>query len=109
LGVINTILQAIAEPRRRDILTLIRDRELPSGEIASHFDVTQAAISQHLQVLIAAGLVTLRKDGTRRLYRARPDGLIPLRTFLAGFWDTRLDDMKRSAEALEEEVRTDER
>ena len=64
------VLQAIAEPRRREILMLIRTGELASGDIAAHFDVTRPAISQHLQVLTAAGLVSVRKDGTRRLYHA---------------------------------------
>jgi DNA-binding transcriptional ArsR family regulator len=63
-------LQAIADPRRGAILALVRDRELPAGEIANRFDVTRPAISQHLAVLREAGLVSERRDGTRRLYRA---------------------------------------
>ena len=61
---------------------LIRAGELASGDIAAHFDITRPAISQHLQVLTAAGLVSVRKDGTRRLYQARPEGLADLRAFL---------------------------
>lgn len=99
----DTALQAIAEPRRRAILQLVRDAELPSGEIASHFDVTRPAISQHLRVLREAGLVTERREGTKRLYRARPQGLDELRDYLETFWDSRLDALKRAAEA--EEVR----
>ena len=94
-------IRAIAEPRRRDILTLIQDAELPSGEIASHFDVTRPAISQHLSVLVAAGLATMRKDGTRRLYRARPEGLAELRQYLERFWEDRLQLLKREAETEE--------
>jgi DNA-binding transcriptional ArsR family regulator len=93
-----TALRAIADPRRRRILTLIRDGELSAGEIAAHFDVTRPAVSQHLAVLREAGLVTERREGTRRLYRARPEGLAELRSFLEGFWDTRLDALKREAE-----------
>lgn len=96
---IDTTLQAIAEPRRRDILQLIHRAELSSGEIAMHFDITRPAISQHLQVLAAAGLVSVRREGTRRLYRARPEGLADLRAFLDAFWDDRLLQLKRAAEA----------
>lgn len=94
-----TALRAIAEPRRLEILRLIADRELASGEIASRFDVTRPAISQHLQVLKAAGLVTERREGTKRLYRARPEGLAELRSFLEGFWDVSLSRLARAAEA----------
>ena len=80
-----TLLRAIAEPRRVEILRLIQSAELPSGEIASHFDVTRPAISQHLKILKLAGLVIERKEGTRRLYRARPEGLAGLRAFLEEF------------------------
>ena len=97
----NAVLQAIAEPRRREILMLIRAGELASGEIAAHFAVTRPAISQHLQVLTAAGLVSVRKDGTRRLYQARPEGLADLRAFLESFWDDRLLRLKQAAEAEE--------
>ena len=91
-------LKAIAEPRRRAILRLVRDDELASGEIARHFEVTGPAISQHLGVLKEAGLVTERRDGTRRLYRARPDGLADLRRFLDDFWDDGLDRLRDVAE-----------
>jgi DNA-binding transcriptional ArsR family regulator len=94
-------LQAIAEPRRREILRLVRDQEMTSGHIASHFDVTQPAISQHLRVLHGAGLVTERREGTRRLYRARTQGLAELRAFLEEFWDERLQALKQAAEAEE--------
>jgi DNA-binding transcriptional ArsR family regulator len=94
-------LKAIAEPRRQQILSLVRDGELPAGEIAAHFDVTRPAISQHLAVLKGAGLLSERRDGTRRLYRARPEGLEELRAFLDGFWDERLDALRRAAEREE--------
>jgi DNA-binding transcriptional ArsR family regulator len=98
---INLILQAIAEPRRREILLLVRDTELSSGAIATHFDITRPAISQHLQVLTTAGLVTMRREGTRRLYRARPEGLSELKSFIEGFWDEHLQLLKQEAEADE--------
>jgi DNA-binding transcriptional ArsR family regulator len=98
---VETALKAIAEPRRRQILTLVRDGELSAGEIAARFDVTRPAISQHLGVLKEAGLVRERRDGTRRLYQARPEGLEELRVFLEEFWDTRLDALRREAERKE--------
>ena len=97
----DAVLDAIAEPRRRDILRLVRDRALPAGEIAAHFDVTRPAISQHLRVLKDAGLVSERRDGTRRWYRARPEGLAELREFLAEYWQDGLEALKREAEREE--------
>ena len=94
-------LKAIAGPRRRRILTLVRDGELSAGEIAAHFDVTRPAVSQHLNVLKEAGLVSERRNGTRRLYRARPQGLVELREFLDGLWGERLEALKREAEREE--------
>lgn len=96
---IDTVLQAIAEPRRRAILQLIRETELSAGEIAAHFAVSRPAISQHLQVLADAGLVTVRRDGTRRMYLARAAGLADLRAFLETFWDERLLRLQQAAEA----------
>ena len=96
-------LKAIAAPRRRQILTLVRDGELSAGEIASHFEVTRPAVSQDLTLLKEAGLVDERRNGTRRLYRARPEGMAELRAFLEEFWDTRLDALKREAEREERE------
>src|SRR5947207_15929542 len=92
------VVRALAEPHRREILRLVSDRELPAGRIAAHFDVSGPAVSQHLRVLKDAGLVTERREGTRRLYRARPEGLVELRAFLESFWDDRLAVLKRQAE-----------
>jgi DNA-binding transcriptional ArsR family regulator len=94
-------LRAIAEPRRRQILELVAERELSAGEIASHFEVTRPAISQHLGVLKEAGLVDERRNGTRRLYRVRPTGLADLKSFLDSFWDERLGALQREAEREE--------
>jgi DNA-binding transcriptional ArsR family regulator len=91
-------LKALAEPRRVEILRLVGSRELPAGEIAAHFNVTRPAISQHLQVLKAAGLVSERRSGTRHLYSLRREGLAELREFLEGFWDDALARLTVAAE-----------
>lgn len=96
-----TAIRAIAEPRRRRILELVREGERTAGEIAAEFDVTRPAISQHLTVLKQAGLVVERREGTRRLYRARPEGLAGLREFVDRFWDEGLERLRLAAE-LEE-------
>jgi DNA-binding transcriptional ArsR family regulator len=98
-------LKAIAAPRRRAILALVRDGEVAAGEIAAQFDVTRPAVSQDLTVLKEAGLVSERRNGTRRLYRARPEGLVPLRTFLDELWGDKLDALKREAESEERKKR----
>ena len=103
-----TALRAIARPRRRQILQLVRDAELSAGEIASHFEVTRPAVSQDLTLLKEAGLVDERRNGTRRLYRARPEGLAELRAFLEEFWDARLDALKLEAEREERKKRGDD-
>jgi DNA-binding transcriptional ArsR family regulator len=92
-------LKAIAEPRRRAILRLVADEELAAGEIAAAFEVTRTAVSQHLTVLKNAGLLTERRDGTRRLYRARPEGLDGLREFLNEMWAASLDAARQIVEA----------
>ncbi|HEX2295729.1 MAG TPA: metalloregulator ArsR/SmtB family transcription factor [Actinomycetota bacterium] len=95
-------LQVVAEPRRRAILRLVWDRELPAGDIASRFDVSFPAVSQHLAVLRDAGFVSVRREGRTRLYRADPDALGPLRTVLEKMWTGSLD---RLAQLAEEETR----
>ena len=91
-------LRAIAEPRRRKILQLVARDELAAGEIAAAFDITRTAVSQHLTVLKNAGLLSERRDGTRRLYRARAQGLAELREFLDDMWSGALDEARRIAE-----------
>ena len=93
------VMQALAQPRRREILQLVRAHEMSAGSIAMHFDVTRPAISQHLKVLRDSRLVTERREGTRRYYRARPEGLADLRKFLELFWDYRLGLLKDAAES----------
>jgi DNA-binding transcriptional ArsR family regulator len=94
-------IRAIAEPNRRRILQLVTAKELSAGEIASRFEITRPAVSQHLGVLREAGLVTERREGTRRLYSLRPEGFEDLKSFLEAFWDEGLERLKEAAE-LEE-------
>ncbi len=91
-------LRAIAEPRRQAILRLVRDDERTAGEIAEAFDVSRPAISQHLAVLKEAGLVSERREGTRRFYRARPETIKELQRFLEEFWQTGFERLKAAAE-----------
>src|SRR5438132_12327399 len=88
---------ALGEPRRREILRLVSSRELSVGDIARRFDVTRPAISQHLRVLKEAGLVTERRDGTRRLYRSRPATIAQLWASLEVFWSESLRTRKVGA------------
>jgi DNA-binding transcriptional ArsR family regulator len=101
------VARAIAEPRRRQILAMVRASELSAGEIASHFDVSRPAISQHLAVLRGAGLLSERRQGTSRLYRARPEGLAELRDYMNEFWTDRLERLRLAAEL--EQQRRDKR
>jgi DNA-binding transcriptional ArsR family regulator len=95
------VFEAIAQPKRREILRLLADGELSAGEVASRFAVTQPAISQHLKVLKEAGLVTDRREGTRRLYSVRPEGLADLHSFLAHVLPAGLERLKQAAEEEE--------
>ena len=100
------VFEAIAQPKRREILRLLAVGELSAGEIASRFEVTQPAISQHLKVLTEAGLISRRRDGTRRLFSVRPEGLADLHGFLAQVLPAGLERLRQAAE---EEVRADAR
>lgn len=91
-------LDAIASPRRREILRLVWSRELSAGEIVSHFDVSWPAISQNLNVLREAGLVSERREGRHRLYRAEPRALGPLAAALREMWEADLQSLKREVE-----------
>jgi DNA-binding transcriptional ArsR family regulator len=92
------VLKALAEPRRQQILRLVRAAPRSVGEIAQGVDVTQQAVSQHLQVLKDAGLVAVHQDGTRRLYVIRPEGLKSLDQFLAELWPAGLRRLKTAVE-----------
>jgi DNA-binding transcriptional ArsR family regulator len=94
-------IRAIAEPHRRRILQLVANRELSAGEIASRFEISRPAVSQHLTVLRGAGLVSERREGTRRLYSLRPEGFAGLRSFLDAFWADGLERLKEAAETEE--------
>ena len=94
-------MSALGDATRRAIFELLADGPRPVGEIARELPVTRPAVSQHLKVLKEAGLVLDRQDGTRRLYRARPEGLAELRAFLEQFWGDRLEALKREAEREE--------
>ena len=95
---IQKMIEALASPIRREILTLVWDREVPAGEIAAAFSVTKPTISQHLAVLRKAGLVTATAVGTSRRYRARPEALRGLRGALAspGKWSNADDAPERA-------------
>ena len=99
---IDKAIQAITEPRRREILHLVRNGELASSAIASHFDISAPAISQHLKVLEEAGLVVVRRAGTKRYYGIRREGFAELMQYIESFWD---DSLMRLKEAAEEEER----
>ena len=85
--------RALAEPTRREILALVRDEERTVTDIARHFEVSRPAISQHLRVLSDADLVSVREQGTRRYYRARPEGLAELAQWMTEFWSTSLNQL----------------
>jgi DNA-binding transcriptional ArsR family regulator len=95
---VQAVLQAISSPRRREILRLVWDEELSAGAIASRFDVSWPAISQNLKVLRDAGLVTERREGTKRLYRADLEALGPLEAVLRQMWEQDLDALARTIE-----------
>ena len=92
------MLRALADPHRRQILRLVRGGELAAGEIASHFDATQQAVSHHLQVLAKSGLLRERRDGARRLYAIDPHALDPLREVLTQLWPSALERLKHVVE-----------
>ncbi|HYN67501.1 MAG TPA: metalloregulator ArsR/SmtB family transcription factor [Ornithinibacter sp.] len=84
------VLDALGDPTRRALLELLRRGEHSVRELTDATDVTQPAVSQHLRVLRDAGLVSVRPQGTRRLYRVDLDGLAGLRAWVDGFWDDAL-------------------
>ncbi|SFI30104.1 transcriptional regulator, ArsR family [Streptosporangium canum] len=95
-------LRAVADPTRRAILVLVREREVSAGDIARHFpDISRPAVSQHLRILVAAGLLDIRRAGNRRFYRLRPEGLAEAATFLKTMWSASLDRLRDAAERQE--------
>ncbi len=109
----NTLLLVLADPTRREIMTLLAERERAAGELVTAFALSQPAISRHLRVLREAGLVRVRDEGRQRIYRLDAAPLADLDAWLAGyrhFWSARLDALERrieekrlSREAMEEE------
>ena len=97
----DAVLQAIAEPHRRAILQLVATQELSAGDIAGHFSISRPAVSQHLSTLKETGLLNERREGTKRLYQTRAEGLEEVRNFLESFWDARLLRLKEVAEREE--------
>src|SRR5205823_2744415 len=95
------VFEAVAQPKRREMLRLLSGVELSAGEIASHFAITQPAVSQHLKVLKAVGLVSERREGTKRMLSVRAEGLGELHDFLAEILPARLARLKDVAEREE--------
>lgn len=96
---VSAMMNALGDRQRVAILRLVHSAELPAGEIASHFKTTRQAVSQNLKILTNAGLVELRREGTRRYYRIRPEGFEDIRSFLEAFWDNRLTALKGTIES----------
>lgn len=97
------MLRALADPHRRQMLKLVATRELAAGQIAEHFEITQQGVSQHLRVLERAGLVSERREGTRRLYALEPESLEPVREVLAELWPDALKRLKQVVEQKKQE------
>ena len=88
----------MADRTRRGLLRLVRDDERAAGELANEFpDISRPAVSQHLRVLHQAGLVSIRPDGQRRLYRARTEALSPMWDFIDDMWADKLTRLKHAA------------
>jgi DNA-binding transcriptional ArsR family regulator len=99
---IDAVAHALADGTRRQILQLVRDDERAAGELAAEFPhMTRPAVSQHLRVLHDAGLVRVRSDGNRRLYRADSAGLAGVWQFIDEMWTDRLARLKHAAEQSE--------
>ena len=91
-------MDALGDPTRRAVFERLAPGPLPVGEIAAGLPVSRPAVSQHLRVLREAGLVTERRDGTRRVYSVDPRGLADLRAYLDSFWNQALASFKDAAE-----------
>jgi DNA-binding transcriptional ArsR family regulator len=97
-----TLFEAIAEPNRRRILDLLRAGERPAGDLVEATGLSQPGVSKHLKMLREAGLVSVRPDGQRRLYRLEPDELAELDAWLTpfrSFWATHLDALENHLES----------
>jgi DNA-binding transcriptional ArsR family regulator len=105
----DAVLRALAEPNRRAILKLVAEHEMNAGQIASNFRITRPAVSQHLGVLKETKLISERREGTQRFYRASSEGLTELRAYLESFWDDGLGKLKAAAETEHKRTRRDRR
>jgi DNA-binding transcriptional ArsR family regulator len=94
----DSVLAALADPTRRAILERIREHPSSVGRIADTLPVSRPAVSQHLRVLKQAGLVRERAEGTRRVYRAEPRGLVELKRYLDTLWDDVMEAFRAEAE-----------
>jgi DNA-binding transcriptional ArsR family regulator len=104
---IDLVAQALADGTRRELLQLVHSDEQPAGELAARFpQMSRPAVSQHLRVLQDAGLVTVRPDGNRRLYRARPEGLTEMWQYVDAMWSSKLARLKEVAEDTERRKRS---
>ncbi|MGI9357484.1 MAG: ArsR/SmtB family transcription factor [Rhizobiaceae bacterium] len=93
--------RALSDPTRRDILVLLRERDLTIAQVAENFDMTRAAVKKHLTMLSDGGLITVRSRGRERINRLNPDGMEPVLDWLSyfdGFWDERLSALKNAIE-----------
>ena len=105
---LDTVAHALADGTRRTLLRLVSADEMAAGELAEHFPaMSRPAVSQHLRVLEGAGLVSIRPDGRRRLYRARREGLTEVWKFIDEMWSDRLGHLKRAAERAERDAQQD--
>jgi DNA-binding transcriptional ArsR family regulator len=98
--------EVLAEPRRREILDLLRAGEQPVGELVGRLALTQPAVSKHLKVLREAGLVEVRQDAQRRWYRLRPQPLLEIDEWLAPYrqlWHESLDALERHLDTMTDE------
>src|ERR671935_192155 len=100
-----TAMDALGDATRREIMERLRGGPRPVGEIAAELPISRPAVSQHLRVLKEAGLVTERKDVTRRLYRIDPNGVGAIRDYFDQFWTDALAAFKAAAEAEQKEER----
>ncbi len=103
-------LTIMGEPRRQRILNLVWDRELSAGEIANDLsDISFGAVSQHLGILVEGGLISVRREGRSRIYRANRGEMGPLEAYLTAFWDRKLDRLKEQAEKLEKKKKMEKK
>jgi DNA-binding transcriptional ArsR family regulator len=102
-------LAAIGDPTRRAIFELLSEGPTPVGELAARLPVSRPAVSQHLRVMKAAGVVRDRAAGTRRLYQLDPDGVAAMRAYLDRFWDQALADFKAAVEGAAHEEHEEQR